>query len=94
MTTPLPCPFCGNERAPRIVSSEELHREDGDDSPWPHSDSWAVICDAARPGGRGGCGASGGFFPTQQQAADKWNKRHSLDAAVAADHGVTFRQTC
>jgi hypothetical protein len=82
MTTIRACPFCGSDRAPRIVSWEELHHGDDDNSPLPYSDAWAVICDAGRPGGRGGCGASGGFYPTEQQAADKWNMRHSLDAAA------------
>lgn len=71
------CPFCGHAKAPMLTSAEELHREDDDDSPWPHSDSWAVICDASRPDGRGGCGAMGGFFPTEQQAAEKWNARRT-----------------
>jgi len=71
------CPFCGRHDTLRISSAAELAAEDdGDDSAfWPHSDCWAVLCDASRPNGPGGCGASGGFKPTELEAAQAWNLR-------------------
>ncbi len=73
-----PCPFCGNLAALKLTTAQELE-EEGDDDPgyWEHSDSWAVICDASRPNGPGGCGASGGFFPSEEEAMTAWNRRAS-----------------
>lgn len=71
-----PCPFCGKTRALKLTTAEELANEGEDDPlPWQHSESWAVICDGSKPLGPGGCGASGGFMPSQVQAVDLWNKR-------------------
>ena len=71
-----PCAHCGHMTAPKMTSAAELNCDDEDEfSSWPHSDSFAVICDAARPGGAGGCGAMGGFMPTEAEAASRWNTR-------------------
>ena len=80
-----PCPFCGKAHTLKLTSAEELAREgdDFDDAIWPHSDSWAVMCDASRPDGPGGCGASGGFFPTEAEAVQAWNRRTALEAQAA-----------
>ena len=74
------CPFCGHAHALKLTTAQEL-AEDGevDPEPWMHSDSWAVMCDASSPNGPGGCGASGGFFPTEAEAVRRWNAR--ADAA-------------
>lgn len=48
-----------------------------------HSESYAVTCDASRPNGPGGCGASGRYFPTYDKAASAWNRRAALDAQKA-----------
>ena len=70
-----PCPFCGSATAPKITSAAELNCEDEEEfNAWPHSHSYAVICNAARPGNADGCGASGGFFPTEIDACAAWDK--------------------
>lgn len=75
----LPCPFCGLVRSLKVVSAEELASEGDDDpDPWEHSDSYAVVCDASRPDGPGGCGAQGGFKLTVTEAIENWNRRAAL----------------
>ena len=70
------CPFCGQGHTLKLTTAQEIAEEGEDDpEPWMHSDSWAVICDASKPGGPGGCGANGGFAPTEHEAVRKWNQR-------------------
>ncbi len=71
------CPFCGKQHTLKLTTAQELAEEDGDYDGefWEHSDSWAVMCDAHRPGGPGGCGASGGFKPSEIEAVQAWNLR-------------------
>lgn len=70
------CPFCGKRDTLKLTTMQELIEEGEDDpEPWLHSDSWAVMCDASSPGGPGGCGASGGFFPSDHAAVAAWNRR-------------------
>ena len=69
----LPCPFCGKVETLEIITGAELM--DDDQECWQHSFSFAVICNAANPGGRGGCGAMGGFSATEAGATDGWNMR-------------------
>ena len=74
-----PCPFCGATNTLKVTSAAELNCEDEEEfNAWPHSDSFAVMCDASRPGGPGGCGAMGGFFPTKADAVAAWSKRAPL----------------
>jgi hypothetical protein len=74
------CPFCGKTHTAKIIRAQELAEQDSDydDEFWPHSDSFAVICDASIPNGPGGCGASGGFFPTEAEAVAAWQRRAAL----------------
>ena len=72
----LPCPFCGKAETVGLVDSDTFQ----DLMPWEvepegHTLYWAVMCDASKPAGKGGCGASGGFAPTQEAAAERWNTR-------------------
>lgn len=71
------CPFCGRHDTLTLTTAQELAEQDSDHDGefWEHSDSWAVICDASRPNGPGGCGASGGFFPSEDEAVAAWNRR-------------------
>jgi hypothetical protein len=74
-----PCPFCGNTNTLVVTSAAELNCEDDEEfNAWPHSDSFAVMCDASRPRGPGGCGGMGGFFATEADAVAAWNKRAPL----------------
>ena len=74
------CPFCGKNSTLKLTTAQELAEQDSayDGEFWEHSDSWAVMCDAHRPGGPGGCGASGGFFASKAEAVAAWNKRAPL----------------
>lgn len=75
----LPCPFCSLVRSLKVVSAQELATEGDDDpDPWEHSDSYAVVCDASRPNGPGGCGAQGGFKLTVTEAVENWNRRAAI----------------
>lgn len=69
------CPFCGSDYAPMVTGSSEYHDIDCECADRSHDDSYAVVCDASSPGGRGGCGASGGFSLTKAEAVDRWNRR-------------------
>jgi hypothetical protein len=69
------CPFCGKTETLLVVSGRELM--DDEQEYWQHSESFGVVCDASKPGGKGGCGAMGGFMPTEADAVGRWNMRAS-----------------
>lgn len=69
----LPCPFCGDRVALCFVSASEEWASFNEDEPFPHSESWHIVCDASHP--FNGCGASAGFEPTKDAAAAAWNRR-------------------
>lgn len=73
-----PCPMCGKSVA--VVSThKEMFCEDEyyDDS---NEETFAVFCDASKPHGPGGCGASGGFARTKTEAIERWDTRAQLSA--------------
>ena len=72
----LPCPFCGKQHTIQVISAQELMGEDQEF--WQHSESFGVVCDASTPDGKGGCGAMGGFKPTEDEAIEAWNTRAAL----------------
>ena len=72
----LPCPFCGKQHTLQVISGQELMGEDQEF--WQHSESFGVVCDASTPDGKGGCGATGGFKPTEDEAIEAWNTRTAL----------------
>lgn len=67
------CPFCGKTETLRIVCSSEQWDEDLGE--FPHTDAYAVCCDASDENKRRGCGATGGYQLTKSKAVDAWNKR-------------------
>lgn len=69
----LPCPFCGKTKALEIITGAELMDEEQEY--WQHSASYSVVCSAATPNGKGGCGAMGGFSDTEAAAVNRWNTR-------------------
>ena len=76
-----PCPFCGRADTLKLTTAQEIAEEGEDDPmPWPHSGSWAVICDGSAPGGPGGCGATGGFRASRLEAVQAWSARAALEA--------------
>jgi len=71
-----PCPFCGKSHTLKLTTAEDMANEGEDDPlPWEHSAAWAVVCDASSPKGPEGCGATGGFMPTEAEAVAVWNTR-------------------
>lgn len=66
-----PCPFCGKTDTLIVISCMDLqecknYRECADESAYV-----AVVCSA----NLGGCGASGGFAETREEAIEAWNCR-------------------
>lgn len=80
----LPCPFCGKAESPSVETARScedcMHFEDEEKCPAyePFDDEWedrcpfkTVVCTFDK----GGCGASGGWYPTREKAIAAWNKR-------------------
>lgn len=63
-----PCPHCGKGDALEILTAEEVNECDVCST----DDSYAVFCSVLSQG----CGASGGFSGSPEEAADIWNRRH------------------
>lgn len=78
----LPCPFCGKPETVTVLSSFDLYDDDSG-----NEECFAVLCDAGKPGGKGGCGASGGFYPSRQEATAAWNRRAHLATPAANGPG-------
>ena len=57
-----PCPFCGEYGSVRLMTR---HGKDG----W--RDRFYVLCEYDS----GGCGASGGWYHTKEEAIEAWNRR-------------------
>ncbi len=70
----LPCPFCGKTHTLIVGAASEMWDED-QNGPFPHTETYAVFCDASTDGKKGGCGGSGGYFLTKEEAAEAWNRR-------------------
>lgn len=67
MSDILPCPFCGSARRPTITAWVE-----------DPGFGYTICCDASGWSGTGGCGASGGWGETPEEAIDAWNRRAAL----------------
>ena len=63
------CPFCGKEVA--VVSSCVEVEGCGNFESCGGAGYSCVVCDAQN----GGCGASGGYHDTREEAIDAWNRR-------------------
>lgn len=42
---------------------------------YPHTETYAVFCDASTDGRKGGCGGAGGYRLTKDDAIEAWNRR-------------------
>jgi len=73
----LPCPYCGRSDTLRYVRSSEFHEYC--DTPFDSDDYFAVFCDASTDRKLGGCGASAGFARTAEEAAERWNRRLTVE---------------
>lgn len=71
-----PCPFCGNHQTLCLTSAAEEWEEDeaNDGHPFPHVNTYAVIC-PLNPRSKMGCGATGGYGITTEKAKQNWNQR-------------------
>lgn len=65
-----PCPFCGNEKI-AILTDNEVNGLDEFDSNYSENPYFLACCSAYV----NGCGATGGEGRTEQEAANKWNRR-------------------
>ena len=80
------CPFCGKSNTLVIGKASDVFTEPdecGDPLPYMHTESYAVTCDASKPDGPGGCGASGGYKLTEAEAVSAWNARAAIAALEA-----------
>ena len=85
-----PCPFCGKSDTLVIGKASDVFAEPdecGDPLPYMHTESYAVTCDASKPEGPGGCGASGGYKLTEAEAVAAWNERAAIAALEAEQQG-------
>lgn len=94
----LPCPFCGKTHSLIIGAASEMWDTD-EHGQYPHTETYAVFCDASTDGGKGGCGGAGGYRLTKDDAIEAWNRRVPAvtpsDAeidALAAEHLKSFAQ--
>ena len=68
--TLLSCPFCGKKNTARSQNMSEYEKETfGEES--GNYQQWHVVCDANNLG----CGASTGFFDSEEDAIKSWNTR-------------------
>ena len=73
-----PCPFCGENVAVMTdahdleecsnFEDDNCHCNEFESHPCEYK---TVVCDVTR----GGCGASSGYYPTEKEAIEKWNRR-------------------
>lgn len=66
-----PCPFCGNDKAPRVASCIDVEVCEAFIRCDSYDEAVCVVCDYQK----GGCGASGSFQDTPEAAIDAWNTR-------------------
>jgi len=81
-----PCPFCGKSDTLTIGKASDAFSElddCGDPLPYMHTESYSVVCDSSKPDGPGGCGASGGYFPSEHEAVAAWNRRAEVGRLAA-----------
>jgi len=72
----LPCPYCGNEIAPNCISENDYFETHITNTP-----NYSVVCcvnenfPVPLDYYKAGCGASGGFRKTKEEAIAAWNRR-------------------
>jgi hypothetical protein len=77
------CPHCGNTTAIACLNSNEIEYLLSGDNGYSASPYYAVVCSVNEysqiPSSdwQTGCGASGGYAPTKEEAIEKWNERYN-----------------
>jgi Lar family restriction alleviation protein len=66
-----PCPHCGGTNIECLSNYEIEEYEQEDINSDPHGVSYTVVCNVRK----GGCGATGGFADSKEDAIEKWNCR-------------------
>lgn len=79
-----PCPFCSHPTAAKITNSVDFQDLVGGDFDESNAVFYAVVCDASKPNGPGGCGAMGGFAESPAAATTIWNARKKAGATTRA----------
>lgn len=71
-----PCPFCGRTDTVAFTTAREMEDCKRADTCQLHDcESVTVVCDFTI----GGCGASGRYARTEEEAAEAWNRRARMD---------------
>jgi Lar family restriction alleviation protein len=71
----VPCPHCGAEKSLFVGTDEQI-----DEDLSAFTGYYAVCCSKLK----GGCGSTSGYYPTEQEAVDNWNRR-TLDIVLCRD---------
>lgn len=70
-----PCPFCGKTESVVFVTTEEMESCQNKECVYHYhnvgTDMVAVICSTQK----GGCGGSGGYYVSEDDASIAWNRR-------------------
>ena len=75
------CPFCGGVTCVRLCDTNEIDYLNELDVGWEKEPYYQVVCsmneDSPIPENnwRQGCGSSGGFRATKEEAIELWNRR-------------------
>jgi uncharacterized protein (DUF736 family) len=71
----LPCPFCGDDKSIRVWDGASARLDGNTDPSGDQAACRVVVCDMTSEG----CGATGGYRPTEEQAVVAWNTRVSME---------------
>jgi hypothetical protein len=81
MTNLKPCPFCGNETAIQVLDGNEIYLLTEYCADYNPNAYYTVVCTVNEdmavpsPNWKKGCGASGGYAKTKEEAIKLWNHR-------------------
>lgn len=84
MTELKPCPFCKSSTAPKISSCIDME-ECANYEACESDGVFCVCCDW----NNGGCGASGGFRFTEEEAIEAWNTRAEREVGISKFQLIT-----
>ena len=93
MTDLLKCPFCGGEAAEMLDEFDEYREKFGDEfNEIGLGASYKAVCCSVN---KGGCGAVGGWKPTEAEAIAAWNARAERTCRnVSLDNSQFYCSMC